>query len=138
MIHCHSSRIVVLSGTALLATACTVWSAKDPRLVSGSVPVEYQPWPDATTTQEIMRQQLLEHVSGTFPDLTLVDKGNQVIRLSSFRGQRLAVLSAINACPYPMARGAQPDPRVHPSVRPVTPLGLAGDPSTQTTPDRAR
>jgi hypothetical protein len=46
-------------------------------------------------TRETARAVLEERIGSPFPDLTLINTQGEVVRLSSFRGRRVAVLAAV-------------------------------------------
>ena len=84
-----------------LVTGCVVWRSDDPRLVRGVRPeipetsdaVELKRYAEARRKQ--IRAVLEKQVGEPFPDLTLIDTAGNAIRLSSFRGRRVAILAAI-------------------------------------------
>ena len=83
-----------------------MWTPKDPRLVRGTTPVEYGSVGEATAAAasvEKAKLELQKHVGSPFPDLTLINQQGEIVRLSSFRGKRLAILAGISACPRTMA-----------------------------------
>jgi hypothetical protein len=52
---------------------------------------------------EKAKNELQRQVGKPFPDLTLINRRGEIVRLSSFRGKRLAVLAGIGPCPDTVA-----------------------------------
>ncbi len=97
------ARVAACAITLGLVTGCVavVWRIDDPRLVRGTPPEHRQleqgedPAARAAERREKAHANLHEKIGEPFPDLTLINKRGEVVRLSSFHGRRVAVLAAI-------------------------------------------
>jgi hypothetical protein len=84
-----------------LVAGCALWRTDDPRLVRGTPPEVSIPTDPVKAQQQAKARRkageatLQGKIGERFPDLTLIDSRGRVVRLSDFRGHRLAVLAAI-------------------------------------------
>ena len=98
-----ATALVILGLIAGCVVKRVVWRPDDPRLVRGVRPEI----PETSDPAERQRQLearrdhagavLQEKIGEPFPNLSLINPSGEVVRLSSFRGRRLAVLAAINS-----------------------------------------
>lgn len=91
---------VVASVTAM--GSCLPWNPNDRRLVQGETPAVYMNCSSAATKYELGRFDLGSNIGRPFPDLTLMTLEKETVRLSSFRGKRLALLH-VGPCPTALA-----------------------------------
>jgi len=101
MIRGTSGAFGLLLGQSMLS-ACLMWSPNDPRLIAGARPAEVVAAVndgDFERALTISKSTLRSHIGDPIPDLTLIDRRNKVVRLSAFRGKRIAILAALSPCP---------------------------------------